>query len=73
MSYADLFSPHEVVPASDIDSPLALIPVHAASINRDLWISVSFDHVCIGFYIAVRYVIDRRSQAGTEPDELDED
>ncbi|KAI0044241.1 hypothetical protein FA95DRAFT_1497378 [Auriscalpium vulgare] len=45
VTYADQFHEYEVIPATDIDCPLALIPVHAERTMQDLWISVSFDHV----------------------------
>lgn len=44
-TYANQFHPAEVVPISRIVGPLALIPVYSRIINKDLWISVSFDHV----------------------------
>ncbi|RXW19193.1 hypothetical protein EST38_g6659 [Candolleomyces aberdarensis] len=46
-SYAEQYHPPEIIPASDIDCPLALIPAKHFSTNVDLWISVSFDHVSI--------------------------
>jgi hypothetical protein len=47
VSYANAYSAYEIIPVSLIDSPLALIPVRSQHIARDLWISVSFDHVRI--------------------------
>ncbi|KAG2126265.1 uncharacterized protein EDB93DRAFT_1257640 [Suillus bovinus] len=44
-SYANEFLPHEVIPVSRIVCPLALIPVHSNIIKKNLWVSVSFDHV----------------------------
>ncbi|KAF5368271.1 hypothetical protein D9615_010359 [Tricholomella constricta] len=44
VAYADTFEAFEVVPVSVIDAPLGLIPVHSNTINRDLWVFVSFDH-----------------------------
>ncbi|KAJ3911125.1 hypothetical protein F5877DRAFT_20391, partial [Lentinula edodes] len=44
-SFANDFGPLEVIPAADIDCPLALIPVPHFTSQRELWISVSFDHV----------------------------
>lgn len=44
-SYANEFLPHEVVPVSRIVCPLVLIPVHSNIIKKNLWVSVSFDHV----------------------------
>jgi len=55
VSYADSFSPYEIIPISLVDSPLALIPIHLNKINWDLWISISFDHVCIYGIYRTRY------------------
>ncbi|KAG2346616.1 hypothetical protein BDR05DRAFT_974579 [Suillus weaverae] len=44
ISYANEFGPYEIIPVSNIECPLALIPVHSAIIKKDLWIAVSFDH-----------------------------
>ncbi|KAG1774897.1 hypothetical protein EV702DRAFT_1237500 [Suillus placidus] len=44
VSYANEFGPYEIIPISNIECPLALIPVHSAIIKKDLWIAVSFDH-----------------------------
>jgi hypothetical protein len=46
ISYANAFSDYEIIPISMIDAPLALIPIYSTKIQRDLWVSVSFDHVC---------------------------
>ncbi|KAG1749066.1 uncharacterized protein EDB91DRAFT_1244855 [Suillus paluster] len=43
VSYTEL-GPQEVVPVSQIECPLALIPVHSNVLKKDLWITVSFDH-----------------------------
>jgi len=45
VSYANEFHDYEVVPVSVIDAPLTLIPIHSNIIHRDLWVSISFDHV----------------------------
>jgi hypothetical protein len=45
VSYANVFHSLEIIPCSTIDCPLALIPVYLDTIRRDIWISVSFDHV----------------------------
>ncbi|KAL0948125.1 hypothetical protein HGRIS_010742 [Hohenbuehelia grisea] len=42
-SYANEFCAYEVIPVAKIDSPLALIPIRSSRIQRDLWVSVSFD------------------------------
>ncbi|KAF9461453.1 hypothetical protein BDZ94DRAFT_1310595 [Collybia nuda] len=44
-TYANEFDAPEVVSISKIDSPLALILVHSRVLQKDLCISVSFDHV----------------------------
>ncbi|KAG2757569.1 hypothetical protein P692DRAFT_20711205 [Suillus brevipes Sb2] len=46
ISYTEL-GPQEVVPVSRIECPLALIPVHSNVLKKDLWITVSFDHVSL--------------------------
>jgi len=46
VSYTEL-GPQEVVPVSWIECPLALIPVHSNVLKKDLWITVSFDHVSL--------------------------
>ncbi|KAJ3858263.1 hypothetical protein EV359DRAFT_87992 [Lentinula novae-zelandiae] len=46
-SFANDFGPLEVIPAADIDCPLALIPVPHFTSQRELWISVSFDHASV--------------------------
>lgn len=46
-SYADAFHEVEIINVDELDSPLALIPARHQSTGKDLWISVSFDHVCI--------------------------
>ncbi|KAG1718620.1 hypothetical protein EDB19DRAFT_1899167 [Suillus lakei] len=46
VSYTEL-GPQEVVPVSRIECPLALIPVHSNILKKDLWITVSFDHVSL--------------------------
>ncbi|KAG1731002.1 hypothetical protein EDB19DRAFT_2010037 [Suillus lakei] len=46
VSYTEL-GPQEVVPVSQIKCPLALIPVHSNVLKKDLWITVSFDHVSL--------------------------
>ncbi|KAE9404131.1 hypothetical protein BT96DRAFT_989625 [Gymnopus androsaceus JB14] len=43
-SFANDLGPLEIISASDIDCPLALIPVSHFMTQRNLWISVSFDH-----------------------------
>ncbi|KAG1725027.1 hypothetical protein EDB19DRAFT_1897829 [Suillus lakei] len=45
VSYANEFGPYKIIPISNIECPLALIPVHLAIIKKDLWIAVSFDHL----------------------------
>lgn len=44
VSYTEL-GPQEVIPVSRIECPLALIPVYSNIIKKDLWITISFDHV----------------------------
>ncbi|KAG1794952.1 uncharacterized protein BJ212DRAFT_1528927 [Suillus subaureus] len=44
--YTEL-GPQEVVPVSRIKCPLALISVHLNVLKKDLWITVSFDHVSL--------------------------
>ncbi|KAF6762530.1 hypothetical protein DFP72DRAFT_987053 [Ephemerocybe angulata] len=46
-SYADEFHDVEILSASALDSPLALIPVKHYTMKRDLWISVLLDHVAM--------------------------
>ncbi|KAG2335647.1 hypothetical protein BDR05DRAFT_898020, partial [Suillus weaverae] len=46
VSYAEL-GPQEVIPVSRIECPLALIPVYSNIIKKDLWITISFDHVSV--------------------------
>ncbi|KAG0698529.1 hypothetical protein DFH29DRAFT_877950 [Suillus ampliporus] len=46
VSYAEL-GPQEVIPVSWIECPLALIPVYSNIIKKDLWITISFDHVSV--------------------------
>ncbi|KII86134.1 hypothetical protein PLICRDRAFT_115269 [Plicaturopsis crispa FD-325 SS-3] len=46
VSYAERFHPHEMIPVSIIEGPLALVPIHSERIHQDLWVSISFDHVC---------------------------
>ncbi|KAF9460581.1 hypothetical protein BDZ94DRAFT_1311348 [Collybia nuda] len=43
-TYADWFDAPKIIPISRINSPLALIPIHSQRIQKDLWVSVSFDH-----------------------------
>jgi len=45
VSYSGKFENYEVIPASVIEVPLALISVFSHTIQQELWISVSFDHV----------------------------
>lgn len=70
-TYADQFDPPEIIPISKIDSPLALIPIHSQRIQKDLWVSVSFDHVSTIFYVVKK--ASRSLQVGTEPDDLFDD
>ncbi|KAJ2926230.1 hypothetical protein H1R20_g10867, partial [Candolleomyces eurysporus] len=44
VSLAEHYGPHEVMSASQIECPLALIPAKLSSRNVNLWIAVSFDH-----------------------------
>ena len=53
-------------------NPLALLPLHSNQIQRDLWVSVSFDHVCIAQQ-SQEITFDCFTQAGGEPEEYDED
>ena len=43
---ANEFCQHEVISASDIDCPLAKIPVSLSTTGQELWAFVSFDRVC---------------------------
>lgn len=72
VSYANSFSGYEIIKASEIDCPLALLPIHSNQIQRDLWVSVSFDHVCIAQQ-SQEITSDCFTQAGNEPEEYDED
>ncbi|KAE9387733.1 hypothetical protein BT96DRAFT_837285 [Gymnopus androsaceus JB14] len=51
VSYAEDLSPLAVIPATDIDCPLALIPVYHFMSQQDLWISISFDHASTAFLL----------------------
>ena len=42
---ANEFHQHKVISASDIDDPLAKIPVSLSTTGQELWAIVSFDHV----------------------------
>jgi hypothetical protein len=71
-SFANDFHDHEIIAASAISCPLALIPVHFQTIQRDVWISVSFDHVSM--LLCIWYELKKTGvQSGAEPDELFED
>ncbi|KAH9921364.1 hypothetical protein B0H21DRAFT_701660 [Amylocystis lapponica] len=49
VSYAGDLGDYEVIPVSNIEAPLALIPVQSARLQRELWVSISFDHVIHSF------------------------
>ncbi|KAH9940309.1 hypothetical protein B0H21DRAFT_697685, partial [Amylocystis lapponica] len=51
VSYAGDLGDYEIIPVSRIDAPLALIPVLLTTLQREIWISISFDHVMLHLVI----------------------
>ena len=47
VAMANEFHQHEVISASNIDCPLAKIPISLSTTGQELWAFVSFDHVCM--------------------------
>ena len=72
ISYTDHFGGYEIMKALEIDCPLALLPIHSNRIQCNLWVSVSFDHVCI-VQQSQDYTSNCFMQAGNEPEEYDGD
>ena len=60
----------EIIPSKAIGCPLTLILIHSRAVNRDLWVSVSYDRV--GFFMLselVAHIIFVHNQSGIEPDD----
>lgn len=55
VSYAELFHDAEVIPVTQFDAPLALIPIHSDAIDKDLWITISLDRVNVVLSLNIIY------------------
>jgi hypothetical protein len=70
VTYRTLSDNWEIIPSKAIGCPLTLIPIHSRAVNRDLWVSVSYDRVSF-FTLSelVAHVIFACNQSGIEPDD----
>ena len=70
VTYRTLSDNWEIIQSKSIGCPLTLIPICSRAVNRDLWVSVSYDWV--GFFTLselVAHVIFVFNQSGIEPDD----
>jgi hypothetical protein len=45
VTYRTISDNWEIIPSKAIGCPLTLIPIHSRVVNRELWVSVSYDRV----------------------------